>query len=714
MDDSDNIDLSDLLDDDKEDKKSEKSSPKLPQKKEERTFLFFLNNAQKKNVEDIKEEPNNFPPNLNSNNENLNSKNKIDNQKKTFLELSDEALANINQPKPQPKPKPITKNNTQNINPPKMIPQNIPINNESSNQNNFKKSEPLKITPRLQLPDTSNNADSSYSMKVDEKILNDEIEKLKNMTKLIVSEYSKIIEETEQKYKDMEYYYKLELQIITSQYDKKIDDQKKKNEEDFNKIKEKINDDKNKEITEIKKRLESNYKQEILILDNKYKREIDFIESNNKLDLEKLDKDIEEIRESNKALRSQINSNFEMEELFKDLNRKLSKNNSNIELKIKLKENEILKQELDLKSKNLSNILDQVKENIEQCKIEKFNNKEELQNIKKQYEEQIKLLHSKENDINKINYERKKNSELNKINLDRKINEIEEDEENFQKEMENKENELQKKKNLLEEEKELMEKEKKEFLEMIEEKKKDLAQKNENLKEIEADIENKIKELNNNEIYIMNAFNSTQNLKENISSERNEIFKDQYEMQILEQKIQNEIEQLNKDRHSIELEKEKIKNEYRKIEQENANLENQEKELELENAGLNLRNENIDNMRLNYVLNDNYVNKNNDKNENDIKYNTSPITLRDFNKKKIPEKKKDFGSTVSLFNEGGKKISVDEYFDRLNMEMKKKTSDSGYKMEEDFNMQNYLENGRKFIKDTKEELSNELNDIDNV
>ena len=56
-------------------------------------------------------------------------------------------------------------------------------------------------------------------------------------------------------------------------------------------------------------------------------------------------------------------------------------------------------------------------------------------------------------------------------------------------------------------------------------------------------------------------------------------------------------------------------------------------------------------MRLNYVLNDNYVNKNNDKNENDIKYNTSPITLRDFNKKKIPEKKKDFGSTVSLFND---------------------------------------------------------------
>ena len=86
-------------------------------------------------------------------------------------------------------------------------------------------------------------------------------------------------------------------------------------------------------------------------------------------------------------------------------------------------------------------------------------------------------------------------------------------------------------------------------------------------------------------------------------------------------------------------------------------------------------------MRMNYILNNKYEkNINNDLNEiglkttpnfgnnfnNNINHNNK---INNFNNTSDIKKTKNFAQTFSVFNQGGRKLNADEYFEKLNKEM---------------------------------------------
>ena len=155
----------------------------------------------------------------------------------------------------------------------------------------------------------------------------------------------------------------------------------------------------------------------------------------------------------------------------------------------------------------------------------------------------------------------------------------------------------------------------------------------------------------------------------------------------------------------MEKEKEKIKSLLNEIEQEEKKIDEENKIISEENQIFDLRNQAIENMRINHVLNKNY--ENNINNFDEIGQKTAPNfgnkdnNINNFYKTDGFKEKNKFAQTSSIFNQGGKKINADEYFGKL---MRDIEDNKKYQNSNDNDINNYLINGKNFIKEKREQL----------
>ena len=118
-------------------------------------------------------------------------------------------------------------------------------------------------------------------------------------------------------------------------------------------------------------------------------------------------------------------------------------------------------------------------------------------------------------------------------------------------------------------------------------------------------------------------------------------------------------------------------------------------------------------MRMNYILNNKYE-KNINSDLNEIGFKTMPNfgnnnnnnfgnnynnKVNNFNNISDIKPKTNFAQTFSIFNQGGRKLNAEEYFEKLNKEMQDKKRLEGID-----DIDTYIINGNNFLKDKREEL----------
>ena len=543
-----------------------------------------------------------------------------------------------------------------------------------------------------------------------------ELNKQKNQ---IDTEYLRAIRQKKQEYASIEANNKKEKQELEKKYENKIKSKQtifKENEEKLNKEKNKIEEEKMSKIKSIKESQEKLYNHQLEQLENDFKIEKENIEENHKFELDNINLELENIKErKNKMLEDEI-SNKNINDIYNELYNKINSLNNDVDLNIKLKENEFLKKDLESKSKELSEEIRKIKDNEEDYNNRISKKMEELEEIKEKFEKEIQDLKNKEYEINK--------KQLDIKNYYDKTDKDLEDNEKYMKNKFDEErnmydlNQEIKEENILNEEKELFEKEKKNIYKILEERNKELNNKSLELKQYELHLEKNLTELNNKEDIIIKGLNEISNLNEDIKFEKEKIQRERFNNELIEKRIQKDIKLLNEDKDFIEKEKEKIKRMNIEIEDEKNRLNNEYKLLEQENQGLDLKSQTLDNMRLNYILNNKYQNNRN--NFEDIGLKTMPnfgnnIINNDisknnnganFNRTDEFKHKDNFAQTFSIFNQGGRKLNAEEYFEKLNKEIEDKKKVNG---DNEYDINNYLINGKNFIKEIREESNFDIN-----
>ena len=201
-------------------------------------------------------------------------------------------------------------------------------------------------------------------------------------------------------------------------------------------------------------------------------------------------------------------------------------------------------------------------------------------------------------------------------------------------------------------------------------------------------------------------------IEESNINERNYIEKERKNLELMEKNIQEDINILNKDKAIIEEDKEKMRNIHFEMEQQNKELNNEFQILKRESIGLELKNNAFENMRLNQVFNNQYANEQNE-NFDSIGYKSSPNfgKYQNLNKYNNFEKNNEnFGidgeennmNTISIFNKGGKRISAEDYFKKINDTLKEERNRN---IDPNEDMENFLMNGKNYVKDIKEKIN---------
>ena len=529
----------------------------------------------------------------------------------------------------------------------------------------------------------------------------------------IESEYLRAIKQKKEEYTFIEARNKKEKKELEKKYDNKINTKQeifKENEEKLYKQKNKIEEDKIFKIKSIKESQEKLYNHQLEQLESEFKIEKEKIEAIQKYELDNINMELENIKErKNKILKDEI-SNKNIYDIYNELYNRINSLNNDVELNIKLKEKEFLQKDLESRNKQLSEEIRKIKENEEEYNNRISKKNEELEEIKEKIEKEIKDLKNKEYEINR--------KQLDIKNYYDKIDKDLEDNEKYMKNKFDEErniydlNQEIKEENILNEDKELFEKEKKNIYKILEERNKELNNKSLELKQYELRIENNLAELNSKEDVIIRDLNEISNLNEDITLEKEKIQRERYNIELIEKRIQNDIKLLNEDKDFIEKEKEKIKRMNMEIEDEKNKLNNEYKILEQENQGLDLKSQTLDNMRLNYILNNKYQNNRN--NFEDIGLKTMPNFVNNiinnnisknnnganFNRTDEFKHKDNFAKTFSIFNQGDRKLNAEEYFEKLNKEIEDKKKVNG---DNEYDINNYIINGKNFIKEIREE-----------
>ena len=533
------------------------------------------------------------------------------------------------------------------------------------------------------------------------------------------------IEKKRKEYEKEEKNNKEEIDILEKRYAKELKDQENYFNEKKKKYNEKISDiekEKMSKLRELKNSEETIFNQQIEQLENKFQIDKENIESNHKLELEKINMELEKLKENKTQIINDKISSRKIDDIYEEIYTKINSTNNDTELNFQLKNKELLKKDLESKCKELSQQANLIKENVNI-----FDKK--ISEKKMELEEIIEKIEKEKNELRNREYELK-NKELEMINyLDRNQIALDEEEKNLEIKFEEQSNlynineELIKDENVLKEEKESFEKDKKAKIEALENKKKEIQNQFDEIKKLELQVEINLNDLKINENEIIKSFNEIENSKEDNLLEKQYIEKEKFNIEIAEKRIQNDIKILNEDKAYIEKEKQRIMKMKMDIEQQNKLLDNEYKIIEQHNKILDLKSRTIDNMRMNNILNNAYQN-NNDFDEIGLKtmpnfgnYGVSGLNfLKNENKNNnfnntgdnfnntadnFIKPNKNFAQTFSVFNQGGRKINADEYFEKITKEIQDKRR---LEKDNEYDINNYIINGNNFIKDTRKQL----------
>ena len=614
-------------------------------------------------------------------------------------------------------PTQLNKNNQTNIN--KQYIQTPPSNN--SNQSLDKTSKQFKATNKVSLQSSSLLQSPPYIQpQIDEifderKEYEDKIKEYKTQKELIRKAYPIDIERKLKEYEIAEKNYKEEIEKLENRLNKELKDEENYYNEKINKYNQQISEieeEKMIKINNLRESLEKIYQQDIEQLENNYKINKENIELNHKLELDQINMELEKIKENENNILSDKISNIKLDDLYDEIYTKINSKNNDIELNIQLKKMELLKKDLDAECTELSEQSKKIKESVELYNKRILEKKLELNDMIDMIEKEKKELKNKEYEL--------KNDELKmKIYYEKNINDLDEKEKNLEYKFDEENNlnilneELTKEENKLNEEKKLFEEEKKNIIKNIEDKKKELKNKTDDIIKLELESENKLNELKKFEIKIINSLNEIKNNDDYIIFEKENIQKEKLNIEIAGKRIQNNIQLLNLQNEDLIKEEERIKKIKIDIEQEYKRLNDEYKKVEQENISNDLKSQTVDNMRMNYILNNKYEkNINNDLNE--IGFKTMPNfgnnynnnfgnnynnKVNNFNNTRDIKPKTNFAQTFSIFNQGGRKLNADEYFEKLNKEMQDKKRLEGID-----NIDTYIINGNNFLKDKRKEL----------
>ena len=572
---------------------------------------------------------------------------------------------------------------------------------KGSNKLKAEKRISMNSSSLLQPPIQQNNEPIIFD---ERKEYENKINEYKTQKENIKKAYPIEMERKEKEYKMIEKNLKEEIENLEKRYKNELIDQENLWNEKinrYNKELSEIEEERIKKLRKIREYYDSLYKQTIEKLENQYNIDKENIESNQKYDLERLDIELENIKESNRVIVPDKISSIRVDDLYGELYKKINSENNDIEYKIQLKKNELIQKELEIECNDLSEETNRLKDSLENFEKKILEKKLETEEILNKIENEKKDLLKKEYDIKDKEIKMKYYYDENIMNLDNEINNMENkfNEEKNLYELNNEE--LTKEENKLKQKQELFEIRKKNVLQNIENNKYQINDEIKELKKYEEQIDNNLNNLKINEMEIIKNLNQIKDLNEDNLSEKENIEKQKYNHEMIERRIYENINLLNKEKEEIEKEKERIKKQKIEIEIENKKLDEAYNMIEQENKMLDLKNQTINNMRMDYILNNKYEN-------NDIGLKTMPTfkyngyNNPNININKDIKPKYNFAQTFSAFNTGnnGGKFNADDYFAKLNKEIndKKDISNNGY----DFDK--YLINGRNFIKDTREQL----------
>lgn len=574
---------------------------------------------------------------------------------------------------------------------------------------------------QLQKQTTSENKNIyANTQKNEPEILNlrsvyeNQIAKYKEKKEEIVTKYSRVIREKNNQYKEIYEENRQEVDELEERCQNKIlmqENYLKEAEKKYYEQKEKIEVEKTKIINKLKENYENDLNEKLDLMDQEFKTEKENIINLHNADMAKIDLELKKIKERKVNFINEGNSSRRVEDLNEEIRLKIKEDKNDQKLKLELRGKELLKQKYEERKKELEENIIKVREKIEIYKNEIIRHNTEVENICYKLESEKNELKKKENELinNKLDSEKRFKQKLLDFKTNQKYFEDKTGEEN---DLQNLEEELDIKFKSILNEKKMFETEKINIMKLLEERNKELDEKDQKVKEEELEIERELNQILAEEKDINSQLNEIKYLEESNLNERNYIEKERKNLELMEKNIQEDINILNKDKAIIEEDKEKMGNIHFEMEQQNKELNNEFQILKRESIGLELKNNAFENMRLNKVFNNQYANEQNE-NFDSIGYKSSPIFTKyqNLNKYNNFEKnnenlgmdgKENNMNTISIFNKGGKRISAEDYFKKINDTLKEERKRN---IDPNEDMENFLMNGKNYVKDIKEKIN---------
>ena len=399
-----------------------------------------------------------------------------------------------------------------------------------------------------------NETEKIYQQQIS--LLNSQLQEMKNTYQIqLDNEKEKTNELKNKQLKEIENL-KLQLQndLITNEniYRQKENLLKEELERIKNDIKIQLENQKNK--------IEIQQRNELEDIERKNKREVEKLNNQNKREIDNLKDENFQIAKLDELMKKFETSTKKIEDIAEKLNDEKEKSIIDDKSLLDNKEKSLLIMEEKLNEMEKDLILDRQnlnkkKEELSSFEIEK---EKELKNERLKIDQQLYTLKQLENVLNQIDFKQREENDKNKMSLNYEENQINMKIQLFNNNLQSKIKEYEQNKKLLEEEKKFFENYKNDSIKNIEYQRVNLEQKKRELNDNMIKLKEKIKLIQDKEMYLNQLLEFNENYKLQLYERENKITINDNDIKIAAQRINNEIQNLRDNEQYITLEKERI------------------------------------------------------------------------------------------------------------------------------------------------------------
>ena len=323
---------------------------------------------------------------------------------------------------------------------------------------------------------------------------------------------------------------------------------------------ERIKNDIRIQLENQKNKIEIQQRNELEDIERKNKREIEKINNQNKREIDNLKDENFQMSKLDDLMKKFETSTKKIEDIAEKMNEEKEKSFIDDKYSLDNKEKSLLKLEEQLNEMEKDLILDRQnlnkkKEELSSFEIEK---EKELKNERLKIDQQLYTLKQLENVFNQIDFKQREESDKNKMSLNYEENHINMKIQLFNNNLQSKIKEYEQNKKLLEEEKKFFENYKNDSIKNIEYQRVNLEQKKRELTDSMIKLKEKIKLIQDKEMYLNQLLEFNENYKLQLYERENKITINDNDIKIAAQRINNEIQNLRDNEQYITLEKERI------------------------------------------------------------------------------------------------------------------------------------------------------------